>query len=204
MAKALLDDITECRDMTSLQSLLFMIQFLQATSNFRACYALVGVALRSACGMGLHRYIHDSRITAVEDETRRRVFHVVRQMDIQISTILGLPILLSDDDIDQPLPSEIDDEFITDSGLLTPPPGTPCSFFKAFNANVRLNRILAGVVKHIYPLKGMPKHRDGGEAETYMISYSRIKEFEQDLHEWLEDLPVMWRPNPDGPADVFR
>ncbi|KAK3996062.1 putative transcriptional regulatory protein [Cladorrhinum sp. PSN332] len=203
-ARMILQDVAECRDMYSLQGLVYMILFLQATSNISGCYAFLGIALRSSLRMGLHRHLQHSQITPIEDETRRRVFHVVRQLDTYVSAILGFPLLLQDDDIDQPEPTEVDDEYITKDAILTPPPGTP-SFFQAFNAHNRLMGILAKVVKYIYPLRGAEECVDQGvPTSTYMISYSRIKEIERELQDWLEQLPSHWRPGTDGPIEVIR
>ncbi|KAK3375070.1 fungal-specific transcription factor domain-containing protein [Podospora didyma] len=203
-ARLILQDVAECRDMTSLQALVFMILFLQSTSNISGCYAFLGIALRSALRMGLHRHLSHERITPIEDETRRRVFHVVRHLDTYVSAILGFPLLLHDEDIDQPAPTEVDDEYITKDAILTPPPGTP-SFFQAFNAHNKLMVILSNVVKHIYPLKGIEECVNGERPNaTYMISYARIKDIERELQEWQEQLPEYWRPSPEGPIEVIR
>ena len=80
-SRALLQDITECRDLTSLQALLFLILYLQATANLSTCYAFIGIALRSAMRIGLHRNLPHQHIDAIEQETRSRLFYVIRQMD---------------------------------------------------------------------------------------------------------------------------
>lgn len=200
-----MQDITECRDMTSLQALLFMILFLQASSNLSGCYSFLGIALRSALRMGLHRNLPHKDATPIEIETRRRVFHVIRGMDTYVSALLGFPLLLNDEDVDQPLPTEVDDEYITKEAILTPPPGKS-SFFEAFNAHVQLMNILAEVLKYIYPLKGiehLSTNPDGSNV-TYMISYSRTKAVEAALQRWRERLPEYWRPSNDGPIEVLR
>lgn len=205
MARALLQDITDCRDVVSLQALLFMILFLQATSNLSGCYAFVGIALRSALRIGLHRHLQHEKIGVVEQEVRRRVFYVIRQMDIYVSTMLGFPLLLNIEDADQPYPTEVDDEFITSGGVMPPAPGTP-SFFEAFNAHSRLMEILGKITKFVYPMKGLSESVMKGDqpTSTYLISYARIKEIEADLHNWYERLPETWRPSPDGPIEVVR
>lgn len=67
---------------------------------------------------------------------------------------------------------------------------------------MRLMKILMKVVKYIYPLK------TGGEGNspnaTYMIEYRHIKEIENDLQVWQEQLPQRWRPSPEGPTEVIR
>lgn len=155
--------------------------------------------------MGLHRNLPHAKLTAIESESRRRVFYVIRQMDTYVSALLGFPMSLRDDDVDQPMPTEVDDEYITKDGILTPPPGTP-SFFQACNAYSKLMEILTKVIRCIYPVKGLEQcinNREGTKS-TYMISYSKIKAIEHDLQEWFAELPTHWRPSPDGPIEVVR
>ncbi|KAI1419828.1 hypothetical protein F5Y12DRAFT_788743 [Xylaria sp. FL1777] len=205
-ARFLLQDITECRDLTSLQALLFMILFLQSISNLSTCYGFVGIALRSALRMGLHRHLPYVKLDPIESETRRRVFYICRQMDTYVSALLGFPLLLNDDDIDQLLPTAVDDQFITKQGITTPPSGTP-SYIEAFNAHVKLMDLLSKVVRNVYPLqRADPKVVDEDESQyaPYMVSYARIKEMEEELQRWNEQLPFAWRPNSEGPVEVVR
>lgn len=204
-ARTMLKDLTECRDVVSIQAMLYMILFQQATSDLSACYGYLGIALRSALRIGLHRSIEHDQMNPVQREIRRRVFYAIRQMDIYVSALLGFPLLLQADDIDQPFPAEIDDEFITVQGVIQPPPGTP-SFFQAFNANTRLMETLHKITKYVYPVKasGQGAIKGNRPTQAYLISYSRIKEIETDLHGWFEKLPEAWRPSPDGPVEVVR
>ncbi len=39
---------------------------------------------------------------------------------------------------------------------------------------------------------------------TYMISCARIREIEQDLHDWYEQLPPTWRPGPEEDTQITR
>lgn len=119
--------------------------------------------------------------------------------------MLGLPILLNIDDIDQPYPSEIDDEYITDLGIVPPPSKTP-SFFEAFNAQTSLMELLGKIARHLYSLHGQGPMIPSGDnsVPAYAISYARIREIEADLQIWSERLPEMWRPSSDGPFEVVR
>ncbi|KAI1261194.1 hypothetical protein F5Y18DRAFT_211458 [Xylariaceae sp. FL1019] len=208
-AKDLLQDITAIRDVTSLQALLFMILFMQSISNLSTCYGFVGIALRSALRLGLHRHFPPSicKLSPIESETRRRVFYICRQMDTYVSALLGFPLLLNDDDIDQLLPTTVDDQFVTREAIVEPPAGTP-SFFEAFNAHVKLMDLLGKVVKQVYPLKRAETERDGAESAdqyaSYDVSYTKIKAMEEELQQWNENLPEFWRPSPEGTAEVVR
>lgn len=132
---------------------------------------------------------------------------MIRQMDIYVSAMLGFPLLLNIGDVDQAYPTEVDDEYITDEGIMRPPPGTP-SFLEAFNAHTRLMEVLGKITKHVYPMRGQGQDaasvRGGNTTATLHIRYGRIKEIEADLQTWFEKLPVMWRPSADGPVEVVR
>lgn len=154
--------------------------------------------------MGLHRHLPQANFTPLVTEVRRRIFYFIRQLDIYCSALLGFPILLHDEDVDQKLPTEIDDEYITDEGIQKPPTGAPGSFLQAFNAHSRLMGILMKVVKHIYPLRGIEACGANSSNATYTIEYRYIKEIENDLQVWHEQLPQQWRPSPDGPIEVMR
>jgi hypothetical protein len=167
------------------------------------CYTLIGVAIRCALRMGLHRHLQHERISPIEQEVRRRVFWTIRQMDIYVSVLLGFPVPLNDDEIDQPFPTEVDDEYISQDGIRQPLPGTP-SFIQPVNAMLRLMGILSKITKYVYPMRGVKSGFDRAGTETYRVGYAQLKEIEADLAKWQEDLPAAWRPSPDGAAEVVR
>ncbi len=195
-------DITDCRDITSLQAILFMILFLQASANLSTCYSYIGVALRSALRMGLHRNLAGN-FNPIERETRRRVFWIIRKMDTYVSALLGFPQMLSSDDIDQELPIEVDDEYITKDSISPMPPGKT-SLYAASNAHTRLMEILTKVIKYIYPTKGLEQSVQGSATSSYVISHAKIREIEGDLANWLDKLPLALRPGGEGTPEVLR
>jgi len=148
-------DIMECRDITSLQAVLFMVIFLQSSTNPSTCHSYIGIALRSSLRMGLHRNFI-SNFSPIERETRRQIFWIVRKLDTSVSALLGLPQILSSDDIDQELPLEVDDEYIMRDAVLPMPAGM-LSLIAVSNAHTGLMHILAKVIKCIYSIQGL-KH----------------------------------------------
>lgn len=195
-------DIAECRDITSLQAVIFMSLFLQSSSNLSTCYSYIGVALRSALRMGLHRSL-SGNFNPIERETRRRVFWIIRKMDTYVSALLGFPEMLSYDDIDQELPIEVDDEYITKDGILDMPAGRVSLLLAAGNAHTRLMSTLGKVIKYIYPIKGLEESLQGS-TKSYVISHAKIREIEHDLAEWLDKLPMALRPGGEGSPNVLR
>ncbi|MCJ1261011.1 hypothetical protein MMC22_000875 [Lobaria immixta] len=194
-------EITDCRDLTSLQTILFMIMFLQSSANLSTCYSHIGIALTSSIRMGLHRSVPVT-FNPVERETRKRIFSVIRKMDTYVAALLGLPKLVSDDEIDQEMPIEVDDEFIT-TEKIRPMPLRRISVMAAFNAHSRLVQILAKTAKYIYPNKNLA-HAHSKSRHSYMVSHAKIREIEQDLQEWMEKLPMALRPGGEAPPELAR
>ncbi|KAL8971474.1 MAG: hypothetical protein Q9183_001042 [Haloplaca sp. 2 TL-2023] len=191
-------DVTDCRDLTSLQALLFMIMFLQASAKLSTCYSHIGIALRSAVRMGLHRSV-PNHFTPIEQETRKRTFWTIKNMDTYVGSLLGLPLMLSHEDIDQEMPLEVDDDCITEKEVLPMAPGKT-SLMAAFNAHIKLVNVLAKTVKYVYPLHTMHSKSKLG----YVVSHAKIREVEQDLQKWMESLPMGLRPGGEAPAELVR
>lgn len=194
-------DVTDCRDLTTLQTVLFMILFLQSSARLSTCYAYIGVVLRSSIRMGLHRSVSNA-FNPIETELRKRIWWIVRKLDIYVGALLGLPQMLSDDDIDQEMPIEVDDEFISKEEILPMPPGRT-SVFAAFNAHTNLVEILAKTVKYIYPIKGN-EHMRGKNRHTYVVSHAKVREIEQDLQSWMDHLPMEFRPGEEAAPEFGR
>lgn len=192
-------DIADCRDLSSIQAVVFMILFLQSSAKMSQCYAYVGLALRSALRLGLHRAAA-GKFDPIEAESRKRVFWIVRKMDIYVGAMLGLPQTLSDDDIDQEFPAEVDDEYITKDGILPMPEGV-VPLMTAFNAHTRLVQLLQKIVRNIYPIKVQSTSSSGDK--SYTISFSTIREIESELEDWKTSLPPILTPC-EAPARYAR
>ena len=193
-------DITDSRDLLTIQAIVFMILFLQSSAKLPICYAYVGIALRACCRLGLHRNLPNAKFGPIETEERKRIFWLVRKMDSYVGALLGLPQMLSDEDIDQELPAEVDDDYITEEGILPMPAGEFC-FMRATNAHTKLINILRKVVRYVYPLKSP----DSGKADArYSISHKRIRELERDLQNWMDQLPMELRPSENAGRQLSR
>lgn len=194
-------DITDCRDLISIQAVMFMILFLQGTAKLATCYAYVGVALRACCRLGMHRKIA-ANFNIIEQEERKRLFWQVRKMDIYVGAMLGLPQMLSNDDIDQEFPSETFDEYIKENGILPMPEGA-FSLHSATNAHTKLLELLQKVVRYVYPTKPL-KPSDGPTSGDYTVSHSRVRELERDLEQWINELPTEFRPSDNAGVELSR
>lgn len=192
-------DITDCRDLITIQTIFFMILFFQSSAKLATCYAYIGIALRACCRLGLHRHL-PHQFNPIELEERKRIFWLVRKIDTYVGAMLGLPQMLSEDDIDQELPSEVHDDYITAQGLQEMPNGV-FPLIKASNAHTKLTGILTKVVRYIYPIKGSAVQISG---DKYTVSHGRIRELERDLQHWMDELPVELRPSESVGMELSR
>ena len=96
--------------------------------------------------------------------------------------MLGLPASLRDDDIDQEMPTEVDDEFITEWNILSHPTDQP-SITVGCNVYTQLMGIISKITKYIYPLKAPLVDGKG------LIPLDLVKEIEQDLEHWRTSIP---------------
>lgn len=180
-------DIHKSRDLVSLQTIICMIVFLQSAARISTCYSYIGVAVTAAVKLGLHRKTRNGT-NPVEQEIRKRAFWIVQKTDVYIGQILGLPTLLDLEDVDQELPLEVDDEYITPQGIYHPLGDNKFTIQAAANAHTALKMIMAKAVKHLYPTKG-PQMESGQGSKTHIVSYAKILEVEQNLQQWQQNLP---------------
>ncbi|KAH7203100.1 fungal-specific transcription factor domain-containing protein [Fusarium redolens] len=147
--------------------LILTLYSLEANRRHSAC-TLVGSALRLATVMGLHLNIGDAYVPDPElREHRIRVWWSVYILDRLLSSKIGLPPLISDDDISVDLPSN--------SPALTSEDFGDHSYFLAV---VRLAKIAGNISRSLYvrtPQRG-----------TFLQRVARIQE---ELDHWKEELP---------------
>jgi Fungal specific transcription factor domain len=151
--------------------------------------------------MGLHR-CEPEAINLIERETRKRIFWTIRTMETYVVAILGLPRTVSDDDIDQEMPLEIEDQYITKEGLLPMPDGQ-ISMITGFNAHTRLVQILGKIITNVYPTKRMQKGATE-KLRAYVVCDAKVRKVEKDLQHWVRNLPMQLRLGADSPQEHLR
>jgi len=180
-------DIADVRDLPSVQAVIFMIFFLQSSSRLAQTYPYIGIAIRAAIRLGLHRSLPNNGFNMIELEMRRRIWWTIKSLDVYIGALIGLPQGLNEDDTDQELPSEAEDADITETLINHPSPGTITSM-TAFCIHAQLLKTLTKIVKKVYPLSTDVNTR------SYTILFSTIQEIELDLVEWKASLPSQFDP----------
>jgi Fungal specific transcription factor domain len=193
--------LTECRDIWSLQAVIFMIMFLQSSASMSTCHSYISAAMAASLQMGLHRSQPEA-MDPIERETRKRIFWTIRTLDTYIVAILGLPRTIGDDDIDQEMPLELDDQYITGKAILSMPDGQ-ISVIAGVNAHTSLIQILGKVVTDVYPTKRI-KTEASKKTRAYVVSDAKVREVERDLQHWAKNLPMHLRPGADSSKGLWR
>ncbi|CUM65480.1 uncharacterized protein PRCAT00003124001 [Priceomyces carsonii] len=191
-------DITNVGDITSIQTTVMMTIYLQCSARLSTCYLYIGIALRSAIKEGLHRDLsifqnQQRKFDVIEADTRKRLFYTIYKMDIYINSLLGLPLSLDEDDLDQEIPPDLDDENITRERYLFENQGNKLSSAGCANFHTKLMLILSKVIKELYPIKvkQTPYSPD--------LLHNKVSELELKLKNWIDSLPAELKPT--NPSD---
>lgn len=173
-------DITNARDLNSIQTILMLFIFLQCSARLSTCYAYIGVAMRSALREGLHRSVSpDSGFSPIEIEMRKRLFYTIYKLDVYVNAMLGLPRSISSNDFDQTLPIELSDENITEEGYFPENQKGKLSSAEIANQHTKLIMILNVIVGELYPIR----------KTNNLIRHEVVTELELKLRQWLDGLP---------------
>jgi len=174
-----------CSDEKTLQALMCMIIYLQASGMVPTCYSYICLAMAACTRMGLHRSDSQAKFSATDQESRKRIFWALRTMEAYITTVLDLPRTLGDEDMDQDLPVELEEHAPREGET----PGHICSSVSSVafaNAHTKLLTIMGKFKRFIL---GSCKV-DSKEGGTYRVDYSRILEAEKALESWYQELPL--------------
>ncbi|KIJ21009.1 hypothetical protein PAXINDRAFT_165809 [Paxillus involutus ATCC 200175] len=183
-----------------LQVYCLSVLFLLGSSAPQACWTIVGIGIRLAQDVGAHRRKAYSSKLSVEGELWKRAFWLLVTWDRQMSSSLGRPCAIKDEDFDLDLPVECDDEYWEDPNpeqAFKQPPDKPStmSFFTSF---LKLNHILAFALRTIY-LINKPKVFLGFVGQQWEQHF--VVELDSALNQWINAVPKHLRWDPTGDAN---
>ncbi|KAL5379011.1 hypothetical protein PMIN06_009915 [Paraphaeosphaeria minitans] len=112
--------VREASSVHHLEATVLLILYHLRSEPRNGLWHLTGLAMRTVTDIGLHRAASTNGLPTFETQMRRRLFWSIYSLESILAGTLGRPVSLSDSDIDQPLPSSIDD----DDRLANVPPET--------------------------------------------------------------------------------
>ncbi|KAK8089229.1 hypothetical protein PG997_004190 [Apiospora hydei] len=173
-----LDAILMENTMNTLQCLVLALMYCSIRADYKRLVHYKGVAVALSHRLGLHQSQKRFSFGALTIETRKKVFWTLYALDCFSAAMLGLPKVLREEDIHTELPSDCDDEYVTEKGFQPTLPGEYTRISSAL-ALFRLSRILAKILGKNYPA-----------STSYELSLQQIAALDAELCEWSEDLPA--------------
>jgi hypothetical protein len=195
-AKSLNDPITglEDADFWSVQALLLMTVYMLTKSKRNTAFALLGMAIRSAYALGLHRDETLSIFGSEEQANRRNVWRSLFVLDRFLSCSLGRPPGISEDDCGTDTlkphnPANGTDAFDFQQAFLGAPKDNHIEM-DGLEAAVRSCQVIGTMLRSIY--------------QQRQISTKLAQEIANVCWEWPKFLnPILeWKNAPTAPPDI--
>lgn len=186
-----------------LQTLPLTVLYLCGAATPIAAWAGIGHAIRRAQDVGAHRRVSVKwNADPLQDELRKRAWFAMIILDRELSSGLGRPLAVSEDDFDLDRPLELNDADLVSYAAaalkrksekgkdeqavpLTTKSQGPTAI-AGFNCMIRLSQIYARALKTIYSIhRGSAADGDGlGQWEQRMVA-----ELDSALNKWLDEVP---------------
>ncbi|KAF7965830.1 hypothetical protein HWV62_41248 [Athelia sp. TMB] len=180
-----------------LQSHAALALFLRGTSDMPLAWTRVGIALRKAQDLGIHRK-RSYRIGAptVEEEQWKRVFWVLVALDRVGSASLGRPCCVDETDFDLDLPIEVDDQFWEmgdSSASFQQPLGKP-SLVTAFNYFLNLTQVMSFALRTLYSVNRSKDNLGGPQGPAWQEEL--VMQMNNAMTGWVDSVPehLRWTP----------
>lgn len=192
-AKAMLDPFN-CNDLTSVQTLLCMIIFTQASSMMSTCYSYICMAVAASLRLGLHSDTAGAHLPKEERLERKRVFTVLDILDTYVTIALGLPKTLRG--IAPVLGKRQQTVQSPSEPQLTEHVEEALDVGTAFHAS--LTAILANAIEDSHS----PVRACGQGNDFYRVRYGKVMATENSMETWFATLPRTPDPAVDDPSFV--
>ncbi|KAA8652343.1 putative C6 transcription factor [Aspergillus tanneri] len=140
----------EARSIENIEAMTLLVLYHLRSASSQGVWYMVGLAMRTAIDLGLHRKANEIHLDPIAAQMRRRLFWTVYYVERVVSMSLGRPFSIADRHIDLPLPVDVDDD-IRDPALLTesPPMGRITTMTFAIYL-IQLRRIDSKIQHKIY------------------------------------------------------
>lgn len=152
------------------QILLLGARYLQSASYPDECWNALGLAVRIAYGLELHRPVPED-LDCISKEVRKRVWYACFGFDQLLSMIYGRPATTSVETFSTPLPEDLDDDCIQPRRLLYPSIKTT-SAMTFFLQVSKLYRLLESAAAHGAPV------------------LEKLVKLDEDFEAWYAEVPA--------------
>jgi hypothetical protein len=159
------------------QALLIGARYLQGSSCADECWNVLGLAIRIAYGLCLHRDPPETDPPPLR-ETKRRVWYAAYTLDRLMSMVYERPAAIRSAECSVLLPEDLDDDCIRMDGLLYPMPRRPSAM--AFSIEVvKLYRIMEALMTGLT-----------GDVHNSRRMAQLVSSLHETYRRWHRDLPA--------------
>ncbi|KAJ6014958.1 C6 transcription factor [Penicillium herquei] len=110
----------DARSIENIEAMVLLVVYHLRTASSHGMWYMIGLAMRTAIDLGLHRKANEISMDPFSAQMRRRLFWTVYYLERVVSMSLGRPFSISDRHIDLDLPWDVDDD-VEDPAILTAP-----------------------------------------------------------------------------------
>ncbi|KAJ3997778.1 fungal-specific transcription factor domain-containing protein [Lentinula boryana] len=171
--------------------------YLKGTSMFHSTWGVIGLGIRFAQEMGVHRK-QKGQPSTVQTELWRRAFWVLLGLDVLVSINFGRPRATTDDDFDLEPPIECDDDYWENedpSQAFIQPSGVPSmmSFFICYSKLLEIAGLGHRMLFSARKLQIWKKVVPSGPHWDHKV----VTELNSALNQWMSCIPehLKWDPN---------
>ena len=146
----------ESLSIAGIEARMLSVHFSLRSSPNSSVWYEIGLAMRICIDLGLHREAYYRNLKPFEAQLRRRLFWCVYVIERYVSSSLGRPFSIAEEEIDVDVPADIDDSMTSDEVLenLLHHPTNESEIQKPnlrrFISIVRLQRIMSQIKTRIY------------------------------------------------------
>ncbi|EPS44492.1 hypothetical protein H072_1519 [Dactylellina haptotyla CBS 200.50] len=172
-------DVFESGRLGMVQALTLMANYLQKRNKPNSGHIIMGIAIRMALSLGLHREFPDWNVAPLQKEIRRRVWWSLFVLDAGACVTLGRPVTFGEGTLgalNVRLPLNVQDEDFPASAAMVP---TPCNEPTPYSCLIAQATFAKVAVKiHSRLLAGS------------LSSYEEIQPFDEMINRWAASLPT--------------
>lgn len=140
----------ETRSIENIEAMTLLVVYHLRSSSSQGIWYMIGLAMRIAIDLGLHRKANEANLDPFTAQMRRRLFWNVYYLERVISMSLGRPFSIADRHIDLPLPLDVDDTVQDPALLAALPPSDRTTTLTFAVYLIQLRRIDSRIQHKIY------------------------------------------------------
>jgi hypothetical protein len=194
-------DICDCRDIRSLQVLLYIILFLISIARLASAHAYLGLACSSALRLGLH-YGSTRNMTMSQDdhEMKRKLFWTVIKLDMYLSSVLGLPILIDPSQVDPAIDLTMEEAIQESSRDL---PSRESISLAVSAKHLEVMRLVTKAIRTLYPMP--TSHGEASKtAGSISISLQQLRHIEDEFTAWSKSASDLLKTSHSDASEFCR